>query len=74
MDQRTLEMIDSARKANPELDSLVNSHQDLDVKVMHLTERGHLSPEETVELSRLKKEKLRIRDRIEEILHRKASA
>ncbi|MBI3992916.1 MAG: YdcH family protein [Candidatus Lambdaproteobacteria bacterium] len=74
MDQRTLDLIDAARKAHPELESLVSSHHELDAQVSHLTERGHLTPEETLELSRLKKEKLKIRDQIEDILHQKASA
>ena len=74
MDQHTLELIDTARHAHPELESLVSDHHNLDAKVSILTDREHLTPEEEVELSRLKKEKLKIRDQIEEILHQKASA
>ena len=74
MDQRTLDLIDAARKAHPELESLVSTHHDLDAKVRKLTELEHLTPEESVELSRMKKEKLKIRDQIEDILHRRASA
>lgn len=74
MDQRTLDMIDSASKLNPELQTLVSTHRNLDGKVDELSERVNLSADESVELKRLKIEKLRIRDQIEIIIHQKATA
>ena len=74
MDEKTLELIESARKNNPQLEQLLHTHQDLNRQVDALNERSHLTTQEEVELSRLKKEKLRIRDQIEEIVHRRQSA
>ncbi len=74
MDQKTLELIEDARKDNPELDTLVTSHQHLNRQVDELNGQPHLTAEEKIELSRLKKEKLRIRDLIEQIVQKKRSA
>ena len=51
------------------IDSLVQAHRVLDEKVTELTEKGALTPEEDLELHRLKKEKLILKDRIEESKH-----
>jgi uncharacterized protein YdcH (DUF465 family) len=74
MDEKTLELIESARKNNPQLEQLLRTHQELNRQVDELNERIHLSAQEEIELSRLKKEKLRVRDRIEQIVHRRESA
>jgi uncharacterized protein YdcH (DUF465 family) len=74
MDQQTLELIATARMAYPELDTIVNEHQDLDDEVNKLSLLAHLSDQESVELNRMKKEKLRLRDKIQQIIHQKESA
>jgi uncharacterized protein YdcH (DUF465 family) len=74
MDKQTLDLIAANRNSHPELDTLVTEHQALDAKVAELTDKAFLSEEEDAELHRMKKEKLQLRDRIEEILHQRASA
>lgn len=74
MDPKTLELIEDARKDNPELETLVTRHQHLNRQVDELNGQPHLTAEEKIELSRLKKEKLRIRDMIEQIVQKKRSA
>ena len=53
----------------------MREHRDLDERVADLTGRTHLTPEEDLELHRLKKEKLRLRDKLEEMIqHQPKSA
>jgi uncharacterized protein YdcH (DUF465 family) len=73
MDQQMIGRIEAMRKNHPEVDSLMEAHRTLDAQVAALTERPHLTPEEALELSRLKKEKLRIKDRLEEMLHARSA-
>ena len=70
MDRNVQEQLESLRKTDPEVDALVREHRTLDDKVNDLTHKSHLTPEEDVELHRLKKEKLRLRDRLEEVVHK----
>ncbi len=74
MDQRELDELKAAGNNHPEIETLLREHRTLDDKVGELSERPFLSPDQHLELSRLKKEKLRIKDRIEEIAQHKASA
>ena len=74
MDQRQLDELKAAGNTNPEIETLLREHRTLDEKVADLSERPFLSPDQRLELSRLKKEKLRVKDRIEEFTQRKASA
>lgn len=75
MDQKTLELIESLRHADPRLNELMSTHQELNRQVDQLNTRSFLTDEEHQELSRLKKEKLKVRDHIETIVHdQKASA
>lgn len=74
MDQQTLDQIEAIRKEIPEVESLLNEHQSLKQKVAELSDKGHLSSEEDQELHTMKKEKLRIKDEIEDLIHRKKSA
>ena len=74
MDQRLLDELKAAGNNNPEIETLLREHRTLDDKVGELSERPFLSPDQHLELSRLKKEKLRIKDRIEEIAQHRASA
>lgn len=74
MDRKTLEMIESLRFEDPTLNKLMNTHQNLNKQVDDLNQRPHLTTDDTLELTRLKKEKLQVRDEIENIVHRKKSA
>jgi uncharacterized protein YdcH (DUF465 family) len=74
MDRRTIEIIESVRNSNPEVDRLYHCHQDLNRQVDDLNGRSHLTAEDEVELSRLKKEKLHVRDLIEQLVHGRQSA
>lgn len=69
MDQQLLGRIAAIRQSHPEVDSLMEAHKSLDTQVVALNERSHLTPEENVELARLKKEKLRIKDQLEGMVH-----
>ncbi|MBI4082099.1 MAG: YdcH family protein [Candidatus Lambdaproteobacteria bacterium] len=74
MDEQTLKMIDSVRATHPQIGLLLDQHRDLDRHVSELSARAHLTPEEEIELARLKKEKLHVRDLIETMLpHQQAS-
>lgn len=73
MDQQMIGRIEAMRKNHPEVDSLMEAHRSLDAQVTSLTERSHLTPEENVQLARLKKEKLRIKDQLEEMVHAKSA-
>ena len=67
MDQHLISRIEAMRRTHPEVDSLMEAHRVLDSQVAALVERSHLTPEENLNLVRLKKEKLRIRDRLESL-------
>ena len=69
MDRIVQEQLETLRKTDPDLDAMMREHRTLDEKVLDLSNKGHLTPEEDVELHRLKKEKLRLRDRLEEVVH-----
>ena len=73
MDQQLIGRIESIRKHHPEVDSLMDAHRSLDEQVVALAERSHLTPEETLELARLKKEKLRIKDQLENMVHARSA-
>ena len=63
MDLRNQELGGNVQEANS-VDSLVREHRMLDEKVAELSERSFLSADDNLELARLKKEKLRVKDRI----------
>ena len=56
------------------VDALVQKHRTLDETVAELSGRSYLTPEDDMELARLKKEKLHIKDQIAELSHVKESA
>lgn len=68
MEQIDVELIQTLLSNNEELARLWAAHQELGVQVDALDGRVYLSPEEQVELKRLKKVKLAGRDRMEQIL------
>jgi hypothetical protein len=74
MDPHVQDQLEALRKTDPEVDSMIREHRALDEQVAHLSEKSHLTPEEEVELHRLKKEKLRLKDRLEAAIHQQKSA
>ena len=74
MDQKMLEMIEDARRTDPHLDKLVQTHSNLNEQVDSLNSQTFRTEEETQKLSELKKEKLRIRDMIQQSVQMAQSA
>ncbi|WP_044351226.1 DUF465 domain-containing protein [Dethiosulfatarculus sandiegensis] len=68
MEEKDLNLLEQLRQENTELNALWVEHIELEKKVSELSERLTLSPPEQVELKRIKKLKLKGRDRIDEIL------
>ncbi len=68
MEERDLNLITGLLPSNPELQSLMKEHQELERKIDDLDRKAFLSEDEKVEKKRLQKLKLRGRDRIEEII------
>ena len=62
------ELISRLQNEDKEFSELFSRHQALEQEVKELEERAYLSEEQQLRLSTLKREKLRVRDRIEEIL------
>ena len=73
MDGNNQELSTTVQEAGS-VDSLVREHRTLDDKVSELSERSFLTSEDHMELARLKKEKLRIKDRIAQLSNQKESA
>ncbi|MDH4247192.1 MAG: YdcH family protein [Deltaproteobacteria bacterium] len=73
MDQQMLDQIKAIQQDFPEVEKLLGHHQELDIKVATLTEKTYLTPEEDLELHQLKKEKLRIKDELEYLIHQKSA-
>ncbi|MEE8435113.1 MAG: YdcH family protein [bacterium] len=73
MEQHSQEL-ETLRKNDPEVDSLLREHRSLDDQVGNLTSKSYLTPDEDMELHRLKKEKLRLKDRLETVLQQAKSA
>lgn len=63
MDANNQELSNSAQEAIS-IDALIQEHRTLDEKVSELSERAFLTEEDHMNLARLKKEKLRVKDRI----------
>ena len=70
MENKDLELIQKLVDSDQELASLWHEHQELEAKLEALGQRAYLSPEDQVEVKRLKKLKLAGRDRMEAILVR----
>ena len=68
MEEKEMDLIQSLAAQDEELARLWKEHRELESKIDSLGERRYLSPEEEVEIKRLKKIKLAGRDRIEAIL------
>ena len=70
MENKDLELIQRLLDSDQELARLWHEHQELEARLEALGQRPYLSPEDQVEVKRLKKLKLAGRDRMEAILVR----
>ena len=61
-------------QTDEEFRALSERHHELDVRLHQLAERSHLDDNEQVEESTLKKRKLQLKDRMEDILRRQVVA
>jgi len=68
------ESSESLENESQDVESLMEAHRSLDEKVNDLSNKAHLTPEEDLELHQLKKEKLRLKDKIEAATHQQKSA
>ena len=60
-------------QSDEEYRQLATRHHDLDERLHHYAERAYLSPPEHIEEVTLKKEKLHLKDQMENILRRRLS-
>ncbi len=70
MEKRDLEIIEKYSPIDEELRKHVEEHTKLEKILTEFSKRVYLTPEEQLEEKRIKKLKLKGRDRIEEILSR----
>ncbi len=63
-----LELIQKLINSDADFAELYKKHRELEEKVDELERKVYLTSQQEIELRRLKREKLRIRDQIEEIL------
>ncbi len=70
MDDEPQDRKNSPGQSDDELSELVAKHHELEGRLHELTERPYLSEPEQVEEATLKKRKLQIKDRIEDIRRR----
>jgi len=68
MNEEDRRLIEALIPANPELADLVAEHQALEARLDELSQRRYLSDAERLEMARMKKEKLRRKDRIHQLL------
>jgi uncharacterized protein YdcH (DUF465 family) len=68
-----MEQIARMPRSDPRIDSLVERHRLLEERIRALSVREHLTPSESVEMVRLKKEKLGVKDEVESLLHSKSA-
>ena len=61
-------------QSDEEFRTLSERHHELDVRLHELAERAHLDSTEQFEESTLKKRKLQLKDRMEDILRRQVAA
>jgi phosphatidylserine decarboxylase len=57
-------------QSNDEFRQLATQHQDLDQRLTNLSHKTYLSDSEQIEETQLKKRKLHLKDRMEDILRR----
>jgi len=64
------EIIEFLKKENPEFFKLHQEHQELEAKLEELERRHYLTPEEEIEVKRIKKQKLIKKDKMAEIIRK----
>lgn len=57
-------------QSDPEFRALFSAHRDLDTRLHELSQKSYLSDQEQLEEVTLKKRKLQLKDRMEDILRR----
>lgn len=62
------EIVEILKKENEEFRRIYQEHRDLDSQLSELNKKAHLTPEEEVEITRIKKEKLYKKDKIAELI------
>jgi uncharacterized protein YdcH (DUF465 family) len=62
------EIVENLKKENEEFRRLYQEHRELDTQLLEFNRKPHLSPEEEVEMHRIKKEKLYRKDKIAELV------
>ncbi|MEW5743990.1 MAG: DUF465 domain-containing protein [Nitrospirota bacterium] len=62
------EVVETLKRENEEFRKLYQEHRELDTMLSELNKKHYLSPEEEVEVHRLKKEKLYKKDKIAELV------
>lgn len=62
------EIIEALKKENEEFRKLYQEHRELDGLLAELNKKHHLTAEEEVEVNRMKKEKLKKKDKIAEMI------
>lgn len=70
MEKRDLDLIKKYSSSDEKLRRLYEEHMDLERKLEDLGGRPYLTPQEELERARLKKVKLKGRDKMESILNR----
>jgi len=70
----TMEQTKHEAETDTDMTLLVHEHRLLDERVHELAVQEHLTPEESLELDRLKKEKLKLKDMISQLSDRRESA
>ena len=70
MDAQPLDLKDELARTNEEFSNLSARHHELDNRLHELTSKHYLSEPEQVEEVTLKKRKLQLKDRMEDILRR----
>jgi uncharacterized protein YdcH (DUF465 family) len=71
MNAQTSDLKDLLLKTDDEFHSLAEKHHQLDDRLHQLTAKHYLSEPEQVEEVNLKKQKLQLKDRMEDILRRR---
>lgn len=62
------EIVEILKRENEEFRRIYQEHRDLDNLLSKLSKKVHLTPEEEIEITRIKKEKLYKKDKIAELI------
>jgi uncharacterized protein YdcH (DUF465 family) len=62
------EIVEALKNENEDFKRLYSEHRDMDTQLSELNKKTHLSPEDEVEVLRIKKEKLKKKDKIADIV------